>query len=302
MRGNRDPVRWGVFALALSAAAGCARERLPIALRPPLQSDVDLCALRAVELGDRTPMGRVRLHLLVRDDGSVYAAYVHNTAGIGDRSLQRCLADRATTWVLAPAPVDYERAFELSFVPGGSEMGDVLQYWNGEGGTGQGRGIVILPDTRTSSPPLPIEQPVARDTLIIADFATTAEHGTALVAVGRAAEAVPLFRTALRERPEDPVALLGLTRAIAETGGDLAEARKIALRLMEMFPDSVIGHEALLRVCLAARESECSVREWKAAVRAPDAGPRSRILFELQAPAQKAALRLQAQRMEPAAH
>src|SRR6059058_4657343 len=177
MRGTRCPVRRAVLALALSlaAAGGCAREKLPIAVRPPLQSDVDLCALRAVELGDRTPMGRVRLHLLVRDDGSVYAAYVHNTAGIGDRSLQRCLADRATTWVLAPAPVDYERAFELSFVPGGSEMGDGIDYWTGQGGTGEGRTSVMLPDMTRSSPPLPIEQPVARDTLIVADFATAAE-------------------------------------------------------------------------------------------------------------------------------
>jgi tetratricopeptide (TPR) repeat protein len=300
MRGNLDPVRWGALALVLGAAIGCSHERVHIAVRPPLQSDMDLCALRALELGDRTPMGRVRLHLLVRDDGSVYAAYVHNTAGIDDRSLQRCLAHRATTWVLAPAPVEYERAYELSFVPGGSELGDWLQYWNGEGATGQGRGIVILPDTTRSSPPLPIEQPVARDTLTIADSATAAEQGTALVSVGRAAEALPLLRSAVQNRPDDPAALLGLTRALTDTRGDLAEARKTALRLLEIAPDSVVGHEALLRVCLAANDSACSIREWKAAVHAPDAGARSRILFELQAPTQQAALRLHARRMEPA--
>jgi hypothetical protein len=297
MRGtNRDPVRCGMLALALVAGAGCAREKVALAARPPLQSDVDLCALRALELGDRAPMGRLRLHLLVRDDGTVYAAYVHNAGGIEDRSLQRCLADRATTWVLAPAPVDYERAYELSFVPGGSEMGEA--YWGGEGATGQGRGIVILPDGARSSKPLPIEQPLARDTLIVADFATAAEQGTALVAVGRAVEALSLLRAAVQDRPDDPVALLGLTRAIVETGGDLAEAATTALRLMALFPDSVIGHEALLRVCLSARDSECSVREWKAALRASDAAARSRILFELQAPAQQAALRLQARRMD----
>src|SRR4051812_3855031 len=295
---NRDRVGWTMIALALLAGAGCASQKAVIAVRPPLQSDVDLCALRALELGDRNPMGRVRLHLLVRDDGGVYGAYVHNSGGIDNRSLQRCLTDRATTWVLAPAPVEYERAYELSFVPGGSDLGDWLQYWNGEGAMGQGRGIVIMPDGTRSSPPLPIEQPVARETLIVADSATAAEHGTALVSVGRAAEAVPLLRAAVQDRPDDPVALLGLTRAIAETRGDLAEARKAALRLIELTPDSVIGHEALLRVCLAARESECSLREWKAAVHAPDAAARSRILFELQAPTQQAALRLQAQRMD----
>ena len=299
MRGNnRDPLGWGMLALAVLAAAGCAGQKAHLAVRPPLQSDVDLCALRALELGDRSPMGRVRMHLLVREDGSVYAAYVHNAGGVDDRSLQRCLADRATTWVLAPAPVEYERAYELSFVPGGSELGDWLQYWNGEGAMGQGRGIVILSDGTRSLAPLPIEQPVARDTLMIADFATTAEQGTALVAVGRAAEALPLLRGAAQDRPDDPVALAGLTRAIVETRGDLAEARKSAQRLLELAPDSEIGHEALLRVCLAARESECSVREWKAAVGAPDAGARSRILFDLQGPTQQAARRLQAQRMD----
>src|SRR3954465_2537480 len=141
----RLAIRGGVLLLAI-VVLGCAGEKLPIASRPPLQSDVDLCALRAVDLGDRAPMGRIRLHLLVRDDGSVYAAYVHNTGGIDNRSLQRCLTDRATTWVLAPAPAEYERAYELSFVPGGSELGDWLQYWNGEGAMGQGRGIVIMPD------------------------------------------------------------------------------------------------------------------------------------------------------------
>src|SRR5436190_24125190 len=168
MRGNnRDPLGWGMLALAVLAAAGCAGQKAHLAVRPPLQSDVDLCALRALELGDRSPMGRVRMHLLVREDGSVYAAYVHNAGGVDDRGLQRCLADRATTWVLAPAVVEYERAYELSFVPGGSELGNGIDYWTGQGGTGEGRTSVMLPDMTRSLPPLPIEQPVARDTLIV---------------------------------------------------------------------------------------------------------------------------------------
>jgi len=289
----------GTFVLALTLAVACTHEKVAIAVRPPLQSDVDLCALRALELGDRNPMGRVRLHLLVRNDGAVYAAYVHNTAGIDDRSLQRCLADRATTWVLAPADVEYERAFELSFVPGGSELGDALQYWNGEGGTGQGRGSVFLPDMTSSPAPLPIEQPVARETLIVADFATNAEHGAALLASGRPAQAIVLLRAGLAELPSDPVALLGLTRALTETGGDLDEARRMAERLIELAPQSEVGHEAMLRVCLAAHEGLCAVREWKTALHAPDAGARSRILFELQDPTEKAAHRLHAMRVVP---
>jgi tetratricopeptide (TPR) repeat protein len=123
----------------------------------------------------------------------------------------------------------------------------------------------------------------------------------ALVAVGRAAEAVEFLRTAIGQQPGDSIALLGLTRALTETGGDLDEARAIARRLRETVPDSEVGHEAMLRVCLAARDSECSVREWKAAVHAADAAARSRILFELQAPTQRAALRLQARRADPPA-
>src|SRR3954465_15860764 len=153
----RLAIRGGVLLLAI-VVLGCAGEKLPIASRPPLQSDVDLCALRAVDLGDRAPMGRIRLHLLVRTDGSVYAAYVHNAGGIHDRNLQRCLADRATFWVLAPAAVEYERAFELSFVPGGSDLSGMFEYLNGQGGMGEGRPSVILPDMTNSSPPLPIEQ------------------------------------------------------------------------------------------------------------------------------------------------
>ncbi|MFL5445065.1 MAG: tetratricopeptide repeat protein [Myxococcales bacterium] len=296
----RLAIRGGVLLLAI-VVLGCAGEKLPIASRPPLQSDVDLCALRAVDLGDRAPMGRIRLHLLVRTDGSVYAAYVHNAGGIDNRGLQRCLADRATTWVLAPAAVEYERAFELSFVPGGSELGNGIDYWTGQGGTGEGRTSVMLPDMTRSLPPLPIEQPLARDTLIIADFATPAEQGTALVAVGRAAEAVEFLRVGIAQQPGDSVALLGLTRALTATGGDLDEARATARHLLEIAPESVLGHEAMLRVCLAARDSECSLREWSAAVHAADAGARSRILFELQAPTQRAALRLQARRADPSA-
>jgi tetratricopeptide (TPR) repeat protein len=185
---------------------------------------------------------------------------------------------------------------------------------------GQGRGLVFLPDMSSSSPPLPIEQPVARDTLVVADFATAAEHGTALVAAGRTAEALPLVRAALQDQPNDPVALLGLVRALTQeraalpvsrvaemgspelpdTGADLEEARQSALRLLEVAPASEVGHEALLRVCLAARESECAIREWRAAVHAPDAAARSRILYDLQAPTQRMAHRLEAQMLMPA--
>jgi tetratricopeptide (TPR) repeat protein len=153
----------------------------------------------------------------------------------------------------------------------------------------------------TSSPaPLPIEQPVARDTLIVADFATNAEHGAALLASGRRVEAIPLLRAGLVELPSDPVALLGLTRALTETGSELDEARRMAERLIELAPQSEVGHEAMLRVCLAAHESECAVREWKMALRAPDAGARSRVLFDLQAPTENAARRLHAHRFVPA--
>ena len=93
---------------------------------------------------------------------------------------------------------------------------------------------MMLPDMTRSLPPLPIEQPVARDTLIVADFASAAEQGTALVAVGRAAEAVEFLRAGIAQQPGDSVALLGLTHALTETGGDLDEARATARRLLEM--------------------------------------------------------------------
>ena len=70
--------------IALLAALAALAAPAARADRPPFQADVDICARRAVELGDSALSGSVRLELLVRADGKVYAAYAHSAKGIND--------------------------------------------------------------------------------------------------------------------------------------------------------------------------------------------------------------------------
>src|ERR1700736_2079769 len=104
-----------VFLLAASALAGPSRntlgpaergspsDRLNIAPpRPPMQTDFDRCVLRIQDTGNEHIQGRLRLQLLVRASGEVFAAYVHSEKGVDDRRLERCLAATALSWKLPP--------------------------------------------------------------------------------------------------------------------------------------------------------------------------------------------------------
>src|SRR2546426_6072041 len=103
------------------------------AQRLPLQSDFDRCVLRISDSGNEDIQGRLRMELLVRTNGEVYAAYVHSEKGVDDRRLERCLVSAALRWKLPAVPLDYSRPYVLSFVPGGTEMdfSDPI-YWSGQ--------------------------------------------------------------------------------------------------------------------------------------------------------------------------
>jgi tetratricopeptide (TPR) repeat protein len=107
--------------------------------------------------------------------------------------------------------------------------------------------------------------------------------------VRRFPEAIKAFRDALAKSGDDPVALRGLAEALAESGGDLKEARQAASRLLQIAPDSVAGHEAMIKVCLAANDGRCAAEHCKPANKAPDFGPRSRHFAEQLYPAVKQA-------------
>ena len=116
-------------------------------------------------------------------------------------------------------------------------------------------------------------------------------------------EAIKAFREALARSGDDTIALRGLAEALAESGGDLKEAKAAAARLLQISPDSVAGHEAMIKVCLAANDARCAAEHWKPAQKAADFGPRSRLFAEQLYPAVKQAaegLRTQATAQEQA--
>jgi len=61
------------------------------AARPPLQSDIDRCTLKAEDAGRGHLNGSLRLQLLARASGKVYAGFVAAESGAGDRLLERCI-------------------------------------------------------------------------------------------------------------------------------------------------------------------------------------------------------------------
>src|SRR5437763_428317 len=117
--------------------------RRSVIQRLPLQSDFDRCVLRISDSGNEDIQGRLRLELLVRANGEVYAAYVHSEKGVEDRRLERCLVSTALLWKLPPVSLDYSRPYVLSFVPGGTafDFSDPV-YWSGQHYAGQGRASV----------------------------------------------------------------------------------------------------------------------------------------------------------------
>ena len=282
--------RQAVAALLLCCA--CAHGP-PAAERPPLQSDVSRCVFQAVERGNRALSGRAEVDLLLRASGQVYAAFVRASPGVDDKPFCVCLATVATRWKLTPVATDYWRPYPVSFVAGGTSFG-ALTATSGPT-TGQDLPDAFLPDINAPGEPLEMDEALARHTVALLPEATLAEQGTALFYARDHAGALEAFRAALAAVPDEPMALRGLAHALSEVkGGDLAEARRAAARLLEVAPQGAASHEAMLRVCIAARDDLCTFNEFMAARKAPDLAPRSRILHELQPAAEQAAARLRA--------
>ena len=276
-------------ALALPAAASGPSS----SKRLPMQMDFDRCVLAAADIGNESLQGRVRLQLLIRPTGHVYAAFVHSEKGIADRRVERCLTSQALLWVLPPVELDYSRAYQLSFVPDASEVDfSNLLYQHGDHFAGAGRTSVFMPDINDPPDPVELNVRAAQATLDIAEFATEAESGIAQLEVRRYPEAIRILRHALDADEADALALRGLAVALAESGTSLREARVLGERLVSLKPESEASHEGLLRVCLAASDDPCAFAEFNAARVAADVNPRSRALAELQPLVEKAAARL----------
>lgn len=276
-----------LLAMLLCATAASAGTRLP------LQMDFDRCTLAAENVGQSAIQGRVRLELLVRKTGEVYGAFVHSVEGVESARLQRCLTNTAVLWKLPEVAIDYRRPYVVSFVSASATVDfNDDNYFHGDGFSVAGRTSAFLPDMNDPAPAAPVNAKLAQATLDVSETASEAEHGIAELAVQRPEEAVRSFRHALEKNASDAVALRGLVQALVQSHGDLAEARKLAERLVALDSQSVGGHEAMLRACLAGGDDECAFAQWRAARGAPDVGPRSRELAELQESAKAAAARL----------
>ena len=286
--------RTSIFA-AVAAATSALGAEAPSHQRMPLQTDFDRCVLRIADTGNEDIQGRLRFQLLIRPSGNVFAAFVHSEKGVEERRLERCLTSMMVLWKLPPVALDYSRAYELTFIPGGTHMdfSDSV-YHSGGHYAGAGRASVFMPDINDPPHEAPFDVAVAQQTLEIADFASEAEHGIANLEVRKYPEAILSFRQALEATPDDPQALRGLAIALAESGQDLRQARFVGERGVALYPQSEATHEALLRVCLAANDDGCAFREFGAARDAGDVGPRSRQLASLQPLVEKAAARLRA--------
>ena len=291
--GSRLRLALLLAALCATPGAALAGRAPPSHVRLPMQADFDRCALGASDYGQENLQGRLRMELFIRKSGNVYAAFVHSEAGIDDRRFERCLTSATQLWVLPAVEIDYRRAYEITVVPGASEI-DLSSgtYWDGRHFAGQGRASVFMPAIDDPPKPGKLDLKAARETLELADWITDAERGTAELAVKRYPQAIAALQLALEQDPSDPLALRGMAQALAESGGDLGEARAKAELLAAEQPDSMAGQEALLRVCLAAGDDACTFRAFQAASRARDLGPRSRLIAELQPEAEGAAARL----------
>lgn len=273
-------------ALLVTSVGGVAR-----AERLPMQSDVDKCAKRASDFGgDSSLQGRVRLQLLIRKTGQVYAAFVHSTKGIDNKVLLGCFANTALLWGLQPVAVDYSAPFPLTLVSGGADSGGQSSTFGVH--SGASAPSVFMPSSRPEVEPADLDEKVAQATLEVKEDCTSAEQGLALAAVQKYPEAITHLRTALAANDRDLLALRGLSQALVESKGNLVEARALAEKLSSAAVDSVVGPEAMIRVCAAQKDDACVFEQWKKVKLQPDLGPRSRGISEMQPLVQSAASRL----------
>jgi tetratricopeptide (TPR) repeat protein len=285
---QRFVIAAAALALLVSTRAG--------ATRPPIQQDADRCTLRQENAGAGSVMqGTIRLQLLVRANGRPYAAFVWSERGIENRALEGCLVNVVPIWELPTSKLDYAWPYPITFAPGGTDQGGTYSSSLASSSTAQGRTSAFLPDFSQPPPPEPLNVKVAQATLDIVTDATAAEQGMAEMAVKRYPQAIQQFRSALAANSTDPMALRGLAQALAESGGDLKEARALAEKLVGLMPDSEQGHEAMLRVCLAANDDPCAVQQFNAANRSKDLSLRYLVLRdELQPRATEASKRVHA--------
>ena len=138
--------------IAVAAALALLAPLRAGATRPPIQQDVDRCALRLQDTGvGSTLQGTLRLQLLVRATGRPYAAFVWAERGVDNRQLEGCLINIVPVWELPASKLDYAWPYPIQFAPSGTDLGGTYSGSLDSTTSTRGRVSAFLPDF--SQPP-----------------------------------------------------------------------------------------------------------------------------------------------------
>ncbi len=273
-----DTMKNGKLVLAVALAAACFACRgaspRPTKERQPLQSDFDRCLKAARDFGNPSLAGSMTLKLYVDADGAVPFAFINDQTGLDSPQFDHCVLDFMALTKFQGEGLDYLRPYGKVSV--GRESG------------------VMLPDFK-DIPKEPLDVQKAQSTLEFADWADDVDKGWGYFYTQQYDKAVGQFRGALQKKADDTRALRGLASTLAAQGGDanLKEARDTAAKAIQLKPDSEATHEAMMRVCIAAKDDACIFEEFEKARKEPDVNVRSIELATMQDAAKGAADRLQ---------
>ena len=254
--------------LLIPAAFGCAAVR-PTANRELQGSVLKSCLIRAVQLGNPNLAGSASLYMVVDADGAVPAAWVHDRTNLDAPVMHGCLATEGVLTKFDAEKIDYLRGWTV-----------VCE------GTDCMKGVV-------HDLSKPIDAKMAKDSLTFADWATDTDKGWGYYYTQQYPEAIAAFRKVLALKADDVRALRGLAQALADSGGDLKEARELAGKALAAAPKSAGALEAMTRVCLKANDDECVVKHFAEVPKSEGVQSRSLELASLNEPAKAALLRIE---------
>jgi tetratricopeptide (TPR) repeat protein len=265
--------------LALSCAG--LKETRPTAERKLPQTDVAQCYRAASSVGTPNLQGNFEVDQYVDDKGDAPAAWIHHDTGVNSSTFFQCILATAVASKYPSLNVDFVEPSTITCVGVGVSEGKERTS-----GCTKAEGA---PEKRP-----PQDDKLARSTLKFADWAGPTDKGWAYYYIGDMPQAVTQFEAATKADPKDEPALRGLAQALADSGGDLNRAKEAAKKAIELKPESEATHEAMIHVCVAAKDDKCAFDEFELAKAKPDLNARRRELASIQDKVKEAAERLQA--------
>lgn len=255
--------------LLLPAAFGCAAVR-PTSNRELLPTDLKSCFVRATQNGRPGLEGSASLFMLVDADGAVPAAWSHDRTNLDSPLMHGCLGSVGVMSKFDGEKIDYLRGWTIACEGADCQKGVVHDLSK------------------------PLDAKLAKDSLTFADWATDTDKGWGYYYTQQYPEAVAAFRKVLALKADDVRALRGLAQTLAESGGDLKEARELAEKALTAAPKNAGTLEAMTLVCLKAKDDECVVKHFAEVPKSEGVQSRSLELASLNEPAKAALGRIEA--------